>query len=82
MNQLSSNHATGYSHFASYLINGDASSLTKSEIAIADAFADYCGRSIIDCSTESFFASPDNGGLKGDCVEYFLMPTNSEDTNA
>ena len=73
--------AIGYAHWASYFINGDASGFDISntpddphagdrELAAADAFQAWIGGSIVDVEGESFFDSPDNGGLAGDCVVY------------
>lgn len=64
----------GYSCWASYLINGDASGIEDSERAAADAFAEYMGGPIVSCGDDEFFGTPDAGGnLRGDCVEYTAL---------
>jgi len=64
--------ATGYSYYASYFINGDASGLSDEEQVDANAFAEYCGGLIVGCAEESHFGTPDNGGLAGDIIEYTI----------
>jgi hypothetical protein len=59
--------------WASYLINGDASGIDENEKAECDAFLalDKLGNgNCVDCSEESFFAFPENGGMRGDCLNY------------
>ncbi len=77
--------AIGYAHWASYLINGDATGFDYSntpdnpdagdkEQTAADAFAEYMGAPIVSCGDESFFGLPDAGGkLWGDCIEYTAL---------
>lgn len=67
---------TALSSWASYLINGDASSIDDSEQAEADAFVAHfgCG-SPISCEDAGFLNRPDFGRLAGDCQTYsFLRP--------
>jgi hypothetical protein len=80
-NQITVVKAIGFAHWASYLINGDASGFDISntpddpdagsrEQAAADAFVAWIGGSIVDVEGESFFDRPETGGLMGDCVVY------------
>ena len=69
--------AIGYAAWASYLINGDDSGISPDERKAADEFhgwlaGGYCRADIVDCDSESFFATPDSPypSLPGDCVEY------------
>lgn len=48
---------TGPVYWASYLINGDASSLSDEERAQADAFAAWVGGPIVDCDEETHFSN-------------------------
>jgi hypothetical protein len=66
--------AVGYSAWASYLINGDASGISEDERKAADAFRAYLDADIVDCSENSFFGTPDAGAdLEGDCVHYISV---------
>lgn len=62
----------GYAFFASYLINGDASGLTASEIKEADAFMAFCDGPVVSVEDDPHFAVPDNGGLPGTVVTYVV----------
>jgi hypothetical protein len=68
-----------YSWMASYLINGDASGLSKEQRDEADRFLkgikEYYGpsASIVDCEEESEFGIPTWGGLKGDVIGYEIL---------
>lgn len=64
--------ATGPSHWASYLVNGDASGIDDSERALADRFVTDClaGLWPVDCSDAGFMWVHDAGGLGADCQTY------------
>lgn len=83
VNGITTVTATAPAHWASYLINGDASSLDyyntptsdegDKEIALADAFAKWIGGNIVDCSEDTFFSRYcDAPGVKyaGDMTTY------------
>ena len=63
-------------HWASYLINGDASSFSlyddgDAEIARIDAFCENIGGDCVDVSEESYFSRwNDAGELAGDMAEF------------
>ncbi|RYF48581.1 MAG: hypothetical protein EOO38_09765 [Cytophagaceae bacterium] len=66
---------TGYSHWASYIINGDPSGLDESELSAVMAWLagnDVEAIPCYDCSEESFFGTPDGPSdyLQGDVVDY------------
>jgi len=62
----------GYSHYASYLINGDSSALSDNDKKDADEFSKYCSGEIVSTQGEEYFGRPDNGGLQGDIVDYIV----------
>ena len=43
---------TAPSYWASYFINGDSSGMDDDDIAQADAFAEWLGGNIVDCTSE------------------------------
>ena len=61
-------------HYASYLINNDASALTEEDKNHADRFKDWLGGDIVDCSEDSHFCwqhdATQFGALAGECIEY------------
>jgi hypothetical protein len=67
-----------YSWMAIYLINGDATGLSKEDKSEADRFLDdikkYYGpsASVVDCDDDSVFSRPSWGGLKGDVIAYTI----------
>ena len=63
------------SHWASYLINGDASGLDDNEITEIDEFlAANPGWSCIGCEEFGFFSNTNDAGtLAGDCLKYDFM---------
>jgi hypothetical protein len=69
---------TAPAHWASYLINGDASSLDDADQAEADAFQAEMNRRgyewPVSCSDEADYGAPDFGAC-GDILTYsFLKP--------
>jgi hypothetical protein len=65
----------GFSHWASYLINGDASGLSEADKQEADSFAEYMGGPIVSCGDDSFFGRPSYppDALRGDCLDYVAL---------
>lgn len=66
---------TGYSHWASHLINGDPSGLSDEDFAELQAwlaFNDVHDHDCLNCSEESYFGTPDGPAtlLQGDVVDY------------
>ena len=62
-----------YAHYASGLINGDYSGLDEADQeAVRMLEEDWIGWTFVSCS-ESFFGTPDGGGLPGEVVEYELL---------
>ena len=69
----------GYSHLASFLVNGDASGLSDEELFEADMFVecitDEYGKSayIVGADADdNMFGSPEYGGLEGDIIPYLI----------
>ena len=65
-------------HWACYLVNGDASYLNDSEVAVIDAFADtFPAFHVTDVSEEAYFSryhDADNGeGLLTEVAEYTVQ---------
>jgi hypothetical protein len=48
--------AKGSAYWASYLINGDASGINPEEQALADAWLEREGGSVVSCEDEPFFS--------------------------
>jgi hypothetical protein len=68
--------ATAPSCWACYFINGDESDMTDTEIAQADAFAEWLGGHIVDCEDAGFIAWHDArafGVLPADCSTYTAL---------
>ena len=77
----------GYAHWASYLINADASGLEDSDVAECDAWfaraRAACGSNYphpVGCSEESRFGRPSFGGLPGDIVTYQLLSEKEQES--
>jgi hypothetical protein len=68
---------TAPSHWASYLINGDASGIMPDDIAQADKFAEFLGATPMDCTDAGFMWSHDAmrvcGALAADCRTYSAL---------
>jgi hypothetical protein len=69
---------TGYapSHWASYLVNGDASDLTTTDRFNADRFARWLGGSIVSCEDAGFMKHHDASQFRvgaSDCQEYVAI---------
>lgn len=65
-----------YSHWASHLINGDASGLDDKEQAACDAFLKRESLeewTCADVSERTWFGAPDCGGLRGDIALYTFV---------
>jgi hypothetical protein len=69
--------ATAPSYWACYFINGDAGDMSDEEIAQADAFAEWLGGHIVDCSEDSDFMTYHDarqfGVLAADCSTYTAL---------
>ena len=67
---------TAPSYWACYFINGDAGDMDDTEIAQADAFADWLGGNIVDCEDCGFLNWHDArqfGALASDCQTYTAL---------
>lgn len=61
-------------HWASFLINGDASGLETADIdAASNWLASHHRCEVVDCGAAEFRHTNDAGTLPGDCCEYTLM---------
>jgi len=76
---------TLFSHWASYLVNGDASGLEPGEQENIDAFVSNEGLSKWTCADVSeahWFGRPDCGGLRGDVARFtFVLIGETEPAN-
>lgn len=65
-----------YSYWASYLVNGDDSGISAEDRAACDAFIakeELKEWACADVSENTWFGSPDCGGLKGDLARYTFV---------
>jgi hypothetical protein len=72
--------ATAPSYWACYFINGDAGDMDDTEIAQADAFADWLGGNIVSCEDAGFIHHHDArsfGALASDCQTYTALIENT-----
>lgn len=73
--------ATAPSYWASYFINGDSSGMEESEIAQANAFAEWLGGSIVSCEDAGWMRTNDAARVCGtgaaDCQTYTALITNA-----
>ncbi len=72
--RLEAEQYTAPSHWASYLINGDASGIDDRDIAQADAFVESVGCGApVNCEDAGFIHCPDYGDLAADCRTYTFL---------
>ena len=74
-----------YSHWASYLVNGDASGIDDKEKAECDSFIareDLEDWTCADVSDRTWFGAPDCGGLRGDVALYTFVKIQSKQAAA
>lgn len=65
-----------YSHWASYIFNGDASGLSEDDVKEVEAFFEkegLKGWTEAEVSQSTWFGSPDCGGLKGTVARYTFV---------
>jgi hypothetical protein len=71
--------AVGFTYWASYLVNGDASGIDDADVEAADKFQAYLrgdahAIDVTDVSEDNWFGRPDFGSnLAGDCCTYTAL---------
>ncbi len=77
MSRLETVEGTAPSHWAGYLVNGDASGMELDDIRQADAFVRWLGAMPVSCEDAGFMWSHDAmrvcGTLAADCQTYTAL---------